>query len=59
MSAVRVEIESEGGTSSSPARVRIYDQDVLVAEVTAKVEPKQGADGGYYPCVTLENSRKA
>jgi hypothetical protein len=53
MSTVRVEIESEGGTSSTPARVRVYDQDVLVAEVIAKVEPKPGADGGLYPCVTL------
>ena len=51
---VRVEIRSEAGTSSDPARVRIYEHDRLVAEIIAKIEPKQGADGGWYHCVTLE-----
>lgn len=51
--AVRVEIVSEEGTSPDPARVLIYENDRLITEVIAAVEPKQGADGGYYPCVTL------
>lgn len=51
--AIRVEIESEIGTSYKPARVLVYNGDELIQEVTAKIEPKQGADGGYYPCITL------
>ncbi len=51
---IRVEIESEGGASSDPARVLIYENEQLKTEITAKIEPKQGADGGFYPCVTLE-----
>lgn len=53
-SGVRVEVESEAGTSRRPARVLVYKGTLLVAEVTAKIEMKQGADGGYYPCVTLK-----
>lgn len=51
--AVRVEVKSEIGTSREPAKVFVYEDDLLVAEVTAEVEPKQGADGGWYHCVTL------
>lgn len=51
--AIRVEVESEIATSNRPARVLVYDNNQLVTEIIAKVEPKQGADGGYYPCVTL------
>ena len=50
---IRVEVESESGTSREPAKVRVYENDRLIAEVHATVEDKQGADGGYYPCVTL------
>lgn len=52
--AVRVEVISEEGTSSDPARILVYDNDCLVTEVVGTIEPKQGADGWYYPCVTLE-----
>ncbi|MFA4871888.1 MAG: hypothetical protein WC610_02410 [Patescibacteria group bacterium] len=52
--AVRVKIESERVTSPHPARVLVYEDDRLVAEVIAKVELKEGADGGFYHCVTLE-----
>lgn len=53
--AIRVEIESEEATSERhSARVLVYEGNQLVTEVIAKVEPKKGADGGLYPCVTLE-----
>lgn len=51
--AVRVEIKSEIGTSRDPAKVSIYENDRLLAEVIAEIELKQGADGGWYHCVTL------
>jgi hypothetical protein len=54
---VRVEVRSEVGTSNEPAKVLIYDDERLVAEVVAKVELKQGADGGWYNCVTLQKSQ--
>ena len=47
--AIRVEVESEIGTSCNPAKVLIYEDDDLVVTVIAEVEPKQGADGGWYP----------
>ena len=52
--AVRVEFESESGTSRDPAKVLVYEDDHLVAEVIAEVELKPGADGGWYHCVTLK-----
>lgn len=55
---VRVEVRSETGTSRDPAKVRIYENDNLVSEVTAKIEPEQGADGGWYHCVTLEKQEQ-
>ena len=51
---VRVELEQEVGTSRRPARVLVYEDDQLVAEVVTEVESKQGADGGYYHCVILK-----
>ena len=48
---VRVEVESEIVALDRPARVLVYANDQLVAEVIIKVEPQQGADGGYYNCV--------
>ena len=59
MTQVRVVIESEVGTSRRPARVLVYEGGGLVAEVIAEVELKQGADGGYYHCVTLKKVEKA
>ncbi len=52
--AVRVEVNSEGGASRDPAKVLVYEDDRLVAEVIAEVELKEGADGGLYSCVTLK-----
>lgn len=52
--AVRVEVKSEIATSSEPAKVIVYEDGRLVAEIVAEVELKQGADGGYYHCVTLK-----
>lgn len=54
MTQVRVEVESEMGTSDRPACVLVYEGDHLVAKVIAEVELKPGADGGYYHCVTLK-----
>ena len=54
---VRVEVESESGTSHRPARVLVYKDDQLVAEVVAEIELKQGADGGFYHCVTLKKQQ--
>ncbi|MEK7520695.1 MAG: hypothetical protein AAB560_01300 [Patescibacteria group bacterium] len=56
--AIRVEVESEIGTSCNPAKVLIYEDDDLVVTVIAEVEPKQGADGGWYPCVILKKHSK-
>ena len=52
--AVRVEIKSEIATSRDPAKVLVYEDNHLVTEVTAEVELKQGADSGWYHCVTLK-----
>ena len=54
MTRIRVTVESEVGISRSPARVLVYEGSELVTEVIAEVELKQGADGGYYHCVTLK-----
>jgi len=52
--AIRIEIESETAVSKRPARALVYENDQLVAEVIAEVDLKQGADDGYYHCVTLK-----
>lgn len=52
--AIRVEVKSETGTSRDPAKVSVYENGCLFAEVIAEVEFKQGADGGWYHCVTLK-----
>lgn len=51
---VEVRIESESGTSNHPARVLVYENNQLVAEVLGKIEKRQGADGGWYPCIILK-----
>lgn len=53
---IRIEIKSQIGTSSDPAKVSIYEDERLVAEVTADIEYQPGADGGQYPCVILKKS---
>lgn len=53
MANIRVEVSSEEATTTDPARVKIYHDEKLVAEVIGTVEQKQGADGKLYPCVTL------
>ena len=55
--AVRIDIQSESGTSNDPARVRVYENNTLVAERIARIEPMQGADGGWYRCIELENKK--
>jgi hypothetical protein len=56
MSNIRVVCNSEQGTSYKPAEVLVYDGEVLIARVIASLEPKQGADGGYYLCVELRET---
>lgn len=51
---VRVDLESQSGTSHDPARILVYADDRLVETITADVESQQGADDGYYPCVILK-----
>jgi len=54
---IRVETQSEIATSSELARVLVYENDNLVAEVTAQIKPQQGGDGGFYPCVLLTSKK--
>lgn len=56
--AIRVEVKSEIGTSRDPAKVSVYQDDHLITEVIAEVELKQGADGGWYHCVTLKKQKQ-
>jgi hypothetical protein len=56
--AVKVQADSEGVLSGKPAEVRIYENDRLITKVVAKIELKQGADGGYYHCVVLTEETK-
>lgn len=56
--SIRVDIKSEAGTSRDPAKVSVYENDRLVAEVIAEVELQQGADGGWYHCVTLKKQER-
>jgi len=49
--SVKVEIEPE---FRERAKVLVYEDGRLVAEVTAKVEMQQDADGGWYHRVTLK-----
>lgn len=57
--AIKIKINSEIGTSRDPAKISIYENGRLVAEVIAKVELKQDADGGWYHCVLLEKQEQA
>lgn len=57
--AIRVEVRSEVGTSRDPAKVLVYEDNRLVAEVIVEVELKQGADDGYYHCVTLREQEQS
>jgi len=51
---IRIGLQPESIILNRPARVSIFAGDQLVAQVIAKIEPKQGADGKFYPCVVLE-----
>ena len=56
MSEIRVECESQVGTSNRPARVLIYDGQQLVMEVEGTIEYQLGADSRQYPCIVLKNT---
>lgn len=51
---VRVGIESKEGISDTPARVVVYVNNQLIAEIVAEVELKRGANFVLYHCVTLK-----
>jgi hypothetical protein len=52
-SKLLVKLEQEQGCSHKPARVLVCLGRRIAVEVVATVEQKMGADGGFYPCVTL------
>lgn len=52
--SIRVDIKSEAGASRDPAKVLVYEDDLLVVEIIAEVGLKRGADGGYYHCVVFK-----
>lgn len=52
---IRIEIESQVGTSRNPASIHIYEGDRLIAEIVASTSLQPGADGGYYDCIILES----
>ncbi|MBU6501095.1 MAG: hypothetical protein KGJ89_03130 [Patescibacteria group bacterium] len=54
MSIIRIALKQEEGISKDPARVLIYKDNELLAEVIAEIELKRGADNGFYNCVTLK-----
>jgi hypothetical protein len=54
---IRVECVDEIGTSSKPAEVRIYDGTRLALSIQAVIDRKQGADGGWYPCVVFKEQK--
>lgn len=56
---IRVEIESESVILDRPAKVFVYKNNKLVAEIVAKIKPRQGADGDYYPAVELQKKEGA
>ncbi len=55
MSDIRVECESQVGTSNRPARVLIYHDEQLVMEVEGTIEYQSGTDRRQYPCIVLKN----
>ena len=59
MPKVRVETISEDGFGLRKATIKVFSDETLVAEVVASVVPKQGGDGGFYPCVDLEKKEFA
>lgn len=51
---VRVDLESEVATSGKPARVLVYEDDVLISEIVASIKMEQWKDGIWCHCVKLE-----
>lgn len=51
---IRVELESEDGCSDNLAKVRVYKNDELVAEVIAEHKYLQGVDGDYYDRIVIK-----
>lgn len=56
---VTIRLTQEEGTNRALARVEVFLEGVLVGTVAAFIEPKRGADGGFYNCVTLKEETVA
>lgn len=54
---LRIVLSDEVGTSHRRAEVSIYYEDKLYSVITTHIEYEQGADGGFYPCIKLTESR--
>lgn len=50
---IRIEAESESVVLGKEAKVSIFQGEKLLAQIGAKIESQQGADGDYYPAVVL------
>ena len=57
MAPVQIIVESEVAISRRCARVLVYEGEQLIAEVRAKIEMEQGADGRYYSCIKLKKTK--
>ncbi|MFA5652279.1 MAG: hypothetical protein WC933_02855 [Candidatus Paceibacterota bacterium] len=55
---VTIEIESQTGTSTGPAKITVKHGLKIVAEIMGEVKFMKGADGGMYPRVELTNITK-
>jgi hypothetical protein len=53
-SKVNVLILLEDVLNNKPARIDVYENDELTFVITATVEQQQGADGRFYPAVSLK-----
>lgn len=50
---IRVMIEQESVLLGTQAKVRLYRGNTLISEIVGKIEKQQGADGRFYPSVSL------
>lgn len=51
--SLEITLTDESGTGNQPAVLEIRKDNELLVSVQAIIERKQGADGGWYNCVTF------
>lgn len=51
---ISVNVRSETATSRKSARVIVYKNNTPIAEIEARIDLEQGADGGQYNVVKLK-----